>query len=186
MIRYIFYIIIFVMSCGKKEYFIKLETKFGNITIELYPKKAPISVNNFLRYINENRYEDFYFYRTVNLQNQPNDSIKIEVIQGGLGLNKHPLSLNPIKHENTRMTGLKHINGSISMARLEPGSANSEIFICINNQPELDFKGRRNLDGQGFATFGKVVHGLEVVKKIHSQKNEKQILINPIHVKFIK
>ncbi len=184
--HYIICIILFVMSCEKKDNSVVLKTKFGIIKIDLYPKQAPISVTNFLKYINENRYEDFYFYRTVNLQNQPNDDIKIEVIQGGLGLDKHPMSLDPIKHENTNITGLKHINGSISMARIEPGSADSEIFICINNQPELDFGGRRNSDGQGFATFGKVTHGFEVIKKIHNQKNKRQILIDPIHVEFIK
>ena len=135
------------MSCEKKDNSVVLKTKFGIIKIELYPKQAPISVTNFLKYINENRYKDFYFYRTVNLQNQPNDNIKIEVIQGGLGLDKHQMSLDPIKHENTNITGLKHIDGSISMARIEPGSADSEIFICINNQPELDFGGKRNSDG---------------------------------------
>ena len=174
------------MSCEKKDNSVVLKTKFGIIKIELYPKQAPISVTNFLKYINENRYKDFYFYRTVNLQNQPNDDIKIEVIQGGLGLDKHQMSLDPIKHENTNITGLKHIDGSISMARIEPGSADSEIFICINNQPELDFGGKRNSDGQGFATFGKVIHGFEVLKRIHNQKNKNQILIDPIHVRFIK
>ena len=179
--------ILLAISYGKENNnYVFMETKFGLIKIELYPNKAPISVKNFLKYINENRYKDFYFYRTVNLQNQPNNDIKIEVIQGGLRFDKHPMSLDPIKHENTKITGLKHINGSISMARIEPGSANSEIFICINNQPELDFGGKRNSDGQGFATFGKVIHGFEVIKKIHNQKNEKQILIDPIHVKFIK
>ena len=183
--HYIICIILIVMSCEKNNSVI-METEFGIIKIELYPKKAPISVTNFLKYVDENRYEDFHFYRTLNLQNQPNDDIKIEVIQGGLGFNVHPMSLDPIKHENTRLTGLRHINGSISMARIKPGSANSEIFICINNQPELDFGGKRNSDGQGFATFGKVIHGFEVLKRIHNQKNKNQILIDPIHVKFIK
>ena len=183
----LFWIILLLMTCeNKKINTVTMQTNFGLIEIELYNEKAPITVSNFLQYINQNRYEDFHFYRTVTIENQSTNQQKIEVIQGGLGLNNHPLRLDPIKHENTNITGLKHINGSISMARIEPGSADSEIFICINNQPELDYGGKRNPDGQGFATFGKVINGFQVIKKIHNQKNKNQMLINPISVKFIK
>jgi peptidyl-prolyl cis-trans isomerase A (cyclophilin A) len=103
----------------------------------------------------------------VTLQNQPNDSIKIEVIQGGLYEDNHPQALPPIAHETTNQTGVLHTDGVISMARMEPGTATCEFFICIGDQPALDYGGKRNPDGQGFAAFGKVVKGMDVVKEIH-------------------
>jgi len=84
------------------------------------------------------------------------------------------------------MTGVLHKNGTISMARLQPGTASSEIFICINDQPELDYMGKRNPDGEGFAAFGKVIAGMEVVQKIHSLPNTNQIINNKVKVNSIK
>ena len=92
-------------------------------------------MKNFLLYVEEDRCSDFTFYRIVNLKNQNSYSVKIEVIQGRLGFNQHPDVLPPISHESTNKTDLKHLNGTISMARNEPGTASSEIFICINDQP---------------------------------------------------
>ena len=162
-----------------------METEFGLVKLKLFSNNAPITVKNFLKYIREKKYDDFHFYRTINLNNQLNKEIKIEVIQGGLGLNNHSMRLDPIVHESTNITGLKHLNGSISMARIEPGSASSEIFICINDQPELDYGGKRNPDGQGFAVFGIVLEGLDIIKLIHKQKSEDQMLKKPIFIKFI-
>jgi peptidyl-prolyl cis-trans isomerase A (cyclophilin A) len=87
--------------------------------------------------------------------------------------------LRPIFHETTAETGILHTNGVISMARWEPGTATSEFFICVGDQPELDYGGRRNPDGQGFAAFGKVIKGMNVVKKIHVQPADGQYL-NPV------
>ena len=165
---------------------ILMTTEIGTITIELLPNHAPITVKNFLRYIDEDRYNDFTFYRVVNMKNQNSDSVKIEVIQGGLGFNQHPDVLPPILHESTNKTDLKHLNGTISMARNEPGSASSEIFICINDQPELDYNGSRNPDGLGFAAFGMVKSGMDIVKKIQQSPSDGQMLNKPIRVKSIK
>ena len=146
-----------------------IQTELGDIQIELYPDQAPISIANFLRYVDENRYREATFYRTVRLDNQSQSPVKIEVIQGGLGMDEHSSKLPPIAHETTATTGLKHLDGIVSMARLEPGSASSEFFICVGEQPELDFGGKRYPDGQGFAAFGLVIEGMEVVRKIHTQ-----------------
>ena len=81
--------------------------------------------------------------------------------------------------------GIFHKEGVISMARLEPGSADSEIFICIGDQPELDFNGKRNPDGQGFAAFGHVVEGMDVVRKIQAQPDKRQMLLNPVTINRI-
>lgn len=161
---------------------ILFETEFGRITLELYPKRAPLTVANFLAYVDENRFIGARFYRVVHLDNQPNNDVKIEVIQGGLKEDDHPHSLPPIAHETTAETGILHKHGAISMARNEPGTASSEFFICINDQPALDFGGRRNPDGQGFAAFGRVLEGMDIVAKIQSQPAEGQYLTKDVNI----
>jgi peptidyl-prolyl cis-trans isomerase A (cyclophilin A) len=156
-----------------------IKTALGDITVEIYTEKAPVTGSNFLKYVEENRYEGAFFYRVVRVDNQPDDSIRIEVIQGGLYEDNHPAMLPPIPHETTEETGILHTDGVISMARWQPGTATSEFFICVGDQPDLDWGGRRNPDGQGFAAFGKVIEGVDVVKKIQAQPAEGQYL-NPV------
>lgn len=170
-------------SCGEKNPTIIIQTEFGDIKVEIYEKQSPITASNFLKYVDENRFENGRFYRTVTMENQPIDSIKIEVIQGGLGNKENRLP--PIEHETTETTGILHKNGTISMARSKPGSASSEFFICINDQPELDFGGKRNPDGQGFTAFGKVINGMDIVHKINKQPVEGQSLKPAIKIKNI-
>ena len=141
-----------------------IKTSLGNITIELYPLKAPLTVANFLKYVDAHLYNNSSFFRSVTLNNQPNNTIKIEVIQGGNVDSTKELA--PIPMETTQQTGLLHKNGTLSMARAAPATATSSFFICINDQPALDFGGKRNPDGQGFAAFGKVIKGMDLVKKI--------------------
>ncbi len=155
---------------------VTIQTEMGNIVVELYPNQAPYTVYNFLKYVDENRYKDASFYRTVTMDNQPGDSIKIEVIQGGLYDENSPQALPPINHETTKKTGIKHLNGTLSMARNKPGTATSEFFICIGDQPALDYGGKRNPDGQGFAAFGRVIKGMDVVRKIHEAPSKGQML----------
>ena len=177
----------FFYACeSEKNPTIIMETFLGTITAELFPRQAPTTVKNFLSYVEQNRYDECHFYRVVHSNNQPENKILIEVIQGGLGIDKHPLELKAITHENTDQTNILHKNGTISMARLEPGSASSEIFICINDQPELDHDGNRNPDGKGFAAFGKVISGMEVVRAIHSLPNENQLIKNVVKVNSFK
>ena len=176
-----------MVSCARETIIpISMETELGPIQLELYPDRAPITVSNFLRYVDENRYEDFHFYRVVHMENQPDNDVKIEVIQGGLGFDKHPMELPTILHETTDKTGIRHLNGTLSMARLEPGTASSEIFICINDQPELDFGGQRNPDRQGFAAFGKVISGMDVVRKIQLLPETNQMLDKVVKVNSIQ
>jgi len=86
----------------------------------------------------------------------------------------------PIELERTSVTGLRHVDGTLSMARGGPDSATSSFFICIGDQPALDFGGHRNLDGQGFAAFGRVTRGMDVVKKIQASPAEAQRLTPPV------
>ena len=163
----LFSIIFLFSACSQQHPTIIFKTELGSITVELYPDKAPVTVNNFLQYVEENRLSEASFYRTVTLNNQPDSEVLIEVIQGGLYEDDHPDALPPIEHETTEMTGILHKDGVISLARYGPGSATCEFFICVGDQPSLDFGGSRNGDGQGFAAFGKVVDGMDVVRKIH-------------------
>ncbi len=161
-----------------------IETKMGNIKFEVYPKKAPISVANFLRYVELANFDSSNFHRVVRMNNQPNDSIRIEVIQGTFTGKGN--SFGPIDHETTNNIGLLHKDGVVSMARGNPGTASTHFFICINDQPELDFGGKRNPDGQGFAAFGQVIEGMDVVRKIQSGATDRQTLKQKIQINQIK
>lgn len=165
------------LSCGSRKCAITIKTELGDIEVETYEKVAPITASNFLRYVDENLFEGASFYRTVTMDNQPDNDVRIEVIQGGRR-SGDSLGYPPIEHETTDQTGILHEDGVISMARDRPGSATSEFFICVGGQPELDFGGKRNPDGQGFAAFGRVIRGMDVVRKIHKQPAEGQRL-NP-------
>lgn len=162
-----------------------LETDAGNITVELYDKQAPVTVANFLRYVDEDRFGRASFYRALRRENQPKDSTRIEIIQGGLAP-VFALALPAIIHESTQQTGLSHLNGTISMVRQGAGTARSEFFICVGDQPALDAGGKRNPDGLGFAAFGKVVAGMEVVKKIHQMPLRGQLLTEPVKILSVK
>lgn len=160
---------------------ISIKTELGEMIAELYEDKAPITVQNFLLYVDSGYYNYGSFIRTVNLENQKLNKIKIDVIQA----EAHPWftsSFEEIEHESTNLTGIKHEDGVISMARYTPGTATSSFFICVGPQPELDFGGKRNPDGQGFSAFGKIISGMDVVKKIHNSKNIKQALMPPISI----
>ena len=165
----------------------RFDTDLGSFTVEIDAAKAPVTAANFLRYVDAGRYDRASFYRVVTLENQPRDSIRIQVVQGGLGTRDTSARWEPIRHETTRETGLRHQDGAISMARRAPGSASSEFFICIGDQPELDFGGRRNPDGQGFAAFGRVVEGMDVVRAIHGRgKPESQQLEAPVVIERVR
>jgi len=159
-----------------------IETKKGDIELELDAARAPKTVANFLKYVDGKFYDSGRFHRTVTPNNQPNNKVKIEVIQAGINPEKVKDEFPPIKLERTRDTGLKHVDGMISMARDGPDTATSDFFICIGDQRELDFGGKRNPDGQGFAAFGRVVKGMEVVKKIQTANADLQTLKPPIKI----
>ncbi len=162
-----------------------IKTDLGDIKVEIYIKDAPVTATNFLNYVDNRLFDGATFYRVVTMDNQPDNDIKIEVIQGGMGFGESEERFPSIEHETTEKTGIKHKDGVISMARNQPGSASSEIFICINDQPELDFGGKRNPDGQGFAAFGKVIEGMDVVRKIQQQPAEGQMLNPKIRIHSI-
>ncbi|GAB4541774.1 MAG: peptidylprolyl isomerase [Parvularculaceae bacterium] len=144
---------------------IELETSAGTIAVDLYPEAAPITVANFLRYVDAGAYDEGMIWRVVHPGND-NNPATITVIQGGIREGVEPFP--EIAHETTEMTGLRHGDGAISMARGAPGTAQAEFFISIGDNPALDFGGARNPDGQGFAVFGQVTEGMEVVRAINA------------------
>jgi len=147
---------------------VRVETELGVIMLEVDQAKAPVTAANFLRYVDAGHYNGGTWHRTVKMDNQPESTIKIEVIQAGVNADRAKEGFAPIALERTNKTGLLHKDGVISMARGTADSATSGWFICINDQPSLDFGGQRNPDGQGFAAFGRVVTGMDVVRKIQA------------------
>ncbi|OGD28756.1 MAG: hypothetical protein A2Y56_15940 [Candidatus Aminicenantes bacterium RBG_13_63_10] len=163
-----------------------IETSLGDIIVEVYPDKAPLTAANFLSYVDKKLYSGASFYRAVRLDNQPDSEFRIEVLQGGMIMNPKAKRLEAIEHETTETTGLLHQDGVLSMARSQAGTAASEFFVCLGDQPELDFRGKRNPDLQGFAAFGKVVQGMDVVRAIHGQPVDGQMLLKPVVFRSVK
>lgn len=161
-------------------------TSQGNIQLKLYPDQAPVTTANFLNYANRKLYDKSVFYRTVHNGNQANNPYKIAVIQGGLYEKEEALHLPAIHHESTQLTVITHQNGTISMARADTGTVTSEFFICIGTQTSLDYGGQRNPDKQGFAAFGKVTKGMDVVLSIHQMPDSNQHLINQVIIDSIR
>ncbi len=169
-----------------------LETTLGDIEVELCVDEAPRSAGSFLRFLDSGRYNGGGFNRVVRPDND-NGEPAITVIQGGVldfdSLTEEDL----VPHETTAQTGIKHVDGVLSLARGKPGSGSGGMFfICIGAQPALDYGGARNKDGQGFAAFGRVVSGMDVVTKINANTEclkvddrylYNQILAQPVRIK---
>jgi peptidyl-prolyl cis-trans isomerase A (cyclophilin A) len=160
-----------------------VQTELGDIEIEVDTAHAPGTAANFLKYVDLKHYDGGTFHRTVKMSNQPDNQIKIDVIQAGVNPDRAKEGFPPIALERTNKTGLLHKDGAVSMARSTADSATSGFFICINDQPSLDFGGLRNADGQGFAAFGRVVRGMDVVRRIQQAPNtDAQRLTPPIKI----
>ena len=169
-----------------------LETTLGDIEVEVFVDQAPHSAGSFLEFLDSGRYKDGGFYRVVRPDNDNGDPA-ISVIQGGLLDTTELQAEDLVPHETTDQTGIKHTDGVLSLARRDPGTGSGGIFfICVGDQPSLDYGGKRNEDGQGFASFGRVVSGMEVVRKINAIKETRavddpymrnQILVEPVVIK---
>jgi peptidyl-prolyl cis-trans isomerase A (cyclophilin A) len=146
---------------------VAIVTSLGTISVAVDVLHAPMSAGNFLEYVDRHLYDEARFYRSVHAENDANP-VKISVLQGGIM--DRTKGLAPIPHESTRQTGLRHLDGTVSIARRELGTGSAvAFFICIGDQPELDFGGRRNPDGQGFAAFGRVHKGMDIVRAMWMQ-----------------
>src|SRR6188768_2700905 len=144
------------------------ETGKGNIEIEVDAAHAPLSAANFLKYVDGGFYDGGTVNRAVRPDNTVRHDVEIQVIQFQIARARQREQFPPVPLERTSVTGLKHLDGAVSMARNGPDTATGSFSIVIGDQPEMDFGGKRNPDGQGFAVFGRVVKGMEVVKAIQS------------------
>ncbi|MDP6609789.1 MAG: peptidylprolyl isomerase [Vicinamibacterales bacterium] len=159
-----------------------IDTAFGEIAVDVDTERAPGTAANFLSYVDEGFYDGGQFHRTVTMNNQPDNDVRIEVIQASVNPDHADHGFGAIPLERTTVTGLAHVDGAISMARGAPDSASSSFFFCIGDQPSLDFGGDRNPDGQGFAAFGRVVSGMDVVRRIQQQPADGQSLEPPVRI----
>lgn len=174
-------------SCGgsqSKYPTVEIQTRLGDIVVEIYNDKAPISGNEFLAYVDSGFYENSSFYRVLNHENQPSYSPKSELIQGGIWKSnpRKAAQLAGIPHETTKQTGIQHTDGTVSLARIQPGTANTEFFICIGDQPGFDYGGENNPDGQGYAAFGRVIEGMDVVRQIYQRREYDQAFDPPVPI----
>lgn len=174
MYKYLIVAVLFI-SCGHPAYknpHVVISTQLGDIEVELFPDQAPKTTAAFLSYVDSGFYNKTSFYRVLKTEDLPTPA-NTGIIQGGMWqTNPDKKSTIPgIEHETTKQTGLTHQSGTISLARTAPGTANTEFFICIGDQSPLDFGRRGTEDGQGYAAFGKVFSGMDIVRKIQAQKS---------------
>lgn len=147
---------------------VAIKTTHGTIVVELEAQKAPLTSANFLHYVDAGKYDGGVFYRAARSPGAPKDG----TIVGGPAKGAHPFP--PIAHESTTMTGLRHLAGTISLGRFAPGTATADFFICATPEPYLDAHPGAKGDNLGYAAFGQVVQGMNVVHTIlglHTSKN---------------
>ena len=187
---FVFILLVFISSCDKqmkeKNVYV-MDTDHGNIYIEIYPDKAPKTCAAFIRNVADGIFDNSSFYRIVKSENVP-PKYDNGVIQGGIYESDIKLkqALPFIQHEPPSMTGISHEAGTISMARLAPGTAQSEFFICVGDQQQFDSSRSGNPDGLGYAAFGTVIKGYGVVKKIHQQKNIADAFVRSVKINSIR
>jgi peptidyl-prolyl cis-trans isomerase A (cyclophilin A) len=171
---------------GAENPMVRMATALGDILVVVDLAHAPVTATNFLRYVDQQFYDAGVFHRTVRLDNQPSSPVKIEVVQAGINPQWQAQEFAPIALERTSVTGIRHQAGVISMARDGPDTATSDFFICVTDQPSLDFGGQRNPDGQGFAAFGHATQGLDVVRRIQQSSAVGQSLMPPVKIASIR
>ena len=159
-----------------------IETEAGEIEAEIDTVRAPITAENFLKYVDAGLFDGGRFFRTVRPDNQVDKPVKIAVIQAAGSRERRAGFLPPIPLERTNVTGLSHKDGTLSMARSTPDTARDSFSICVGDQPALDFGGARQPDGQGFAAFGRVVRGMDVVRKIQMGPASGETLTPPVAI----
>lgn len=175
------------------------ETALGDVEIAVYPSRSPLSAGNFLAYVDGGHYDGASLYRAAR-KSAPGT---IGIVQGGLlaaamsgesaYLDRATPPIPPIGHETTQTTGISNERGTLALARLEPGTASSEFFFNLSDNPELDTgAGIPGRDGFGYATFGRVMRGIGVLDAILElpadgettiEQVRGQILRNPVNIR---
>ena len=185
--KLLLFLSIALISCSHPHYknpHVVIETSYGDIEVELFPDKAPKTVAAFLSYVDSGYYNKSSFYRVVKTEDMGGNNYGL--IQGGIWRRNEQLRLPGIEHESTKQTGLSHTSGTISLARTTPGSANTEFFICVGDQSQFDYGNGGNADGQGFAAFGTVFKGMDIVRKIQDRPANGESFTEQISIDRIK
>lgn len=185
---------------------IEIDTNMGRLTAEIYEEKAPKTAAYFLRYVDEGFYNGTKIYRSLREDNQGANTAKIDIVEMGYCNSYYDRILRrglgegeaydetqgfippypKISVETTEETGLKHEDGTLSLGRDNADQVDTNVFICIGNQPNLDYGGARHPDGYGFSAFGKIIEGMDIIKEIHSLPLEGQRIIKDITVRTIQ
>lgn len=181
---------IFATSCGQKKYLhphVVINTAYGEIEVEIFTDQAPKTAAAFLGYVDSGYYKNSSFYRVLTNENVPAE-YNSGLIQGGIytSNNKQLQNIPGIIHEPATQTGLLHTSGTISLARTTPGSASTEFFICIGNQPQFNSSASAAGDGLGFAAFGRVVNGMDIVRKIQNNPSRGESFNQEIKIASIE
>lgn len=162
-------------------------TSVGIFFLAVDTRRAPITSANFLKYVDGGLYKSGRFHRATRPENYtpaPPARPMMNIIQGGVDPARRSEGFPAIPLERTSVTGIKHVTGIVSMARgTAADTATSDFFVLLDDQPSLDFGGQRFADGQGGAAFGRVVEGLDIVRKIQQQPVEGQSLSGPVIIK---
>ena len=165
---------------------VQVATALGQFTLDIRADAAPASAGYFLADVRAGLYDGSSFFRIVTLANQQaEEERRIEVIQGGLKYIREDLPA-VIPHETTAMTGLRHLKGTVSLARFAPGAVYHSFFICLRDEAALDFGGARHPDGQGFASFGSVGDGFDVVERIFARAEPREYLEKEIKIERVR
>jgi peptidyl-prolyl cis-trans isomerase A (cyclophilin A) len=188
MIRLLFAVVLVLAAQmpAPKPVRVLIETDAGEIEAEIDTVRAPITAGNFLKYVDAGLFDGGRFFRTVRPDNQVDKPVKIAVIQAAGSRDRRAEFFPPIPLERTSVTGLSHKDGTLSMARAAPDTARESFSICVGDQSSLDFGGARQLDGQGFAAFGRVVRGMDVVRKIQMSPANGETLTPAVAIMTIK
>lgn len=160
-----------------------MTTAEGPLVLELFADKAPLTVANFLKYVDAGRYNGGEIYRGMAVATNP----LMGLVQGGAKPGK---PIPPVAHEPTTQTGLKHVDGTLSLARYAPGTGTSDFFVCVGEAPYLNADPAATGDNAGFAAFGQVVEGMDLVRRIlvmpKSQKADNPAMIGQMLETYVK
>ena len=146
---------------GPGDVLVSLDTSLGAVVIALKARQAPLTTANFLQYVDKKLYDGASFWRSA----KSKSPVDYGLIEGGLQSDPNKV-LPPVAHEPTTQTGLRHVDGTVSLARRAPGTGDSDFFVCVGEAPYLDANPAAEGDNLGFAAFGQVIKGMEVVHKI--------------------
>ena len=171
--------------CAARAADVRIVSDLGVIEAVLDHAHAPRTTCNFVRYAQAHAYDGGSFFRVVSSAHPDRNPSPIDVVQAQTPKGSDDHALGTVRMEGTKSTGLRHVAGTLSMARDTPDSAGSSFFIVTKDSPNLDEGGPRNPDGRGFAAFGHVVRGLQILRDIQAKPAKDDILATPVAIRSV-